>query len=120
MAIPHVIKEASKIIGYFSYTKSNLVYCDADACIIAGSDALMKSYLAEIPNGTQPDIIKKTRFSEIIQGMIQGGAYAFDEESYSRFSALIKINKIVGLPTQDIFLQYSKVAKHFIRVSLGG
>ncbi len=118
--IPGALKEASRIIGYFSYTKSGLVYCDADACIIAGSEMLMKSYLAELPNSTEPDIIRKTRFSEIIQGMSQGGVYAFDEESYNRFCALLKINGIKELSTQKLSLKYLKDAKHFLRVSLAG
>jgi hypothetical protein len=33
---------------------------------------------------------QKTRFGEIVQGLIAGGAYGFDQESYSRFLALAR------------------------------
>ena len=32
--------------------------------------------------------IKKARFGEIVRGLMMGGAYAFDELSYSRFYPL--------------------------------
>ena len=83
--IPTSIKKASKVIGCFSYSSNNTVFCDGDACIIAGSEKSMKAYLQGVPNDGSRDIIKKTRFGEIIEGLRQRGAYAFDEEAYTRF-----------------------------------
>ena len=61
MNIPKYIKEPSKVIGYFAYTKSHHAYCDGDACIIAGSDLLMKDYLQKGPDEVEQYTIKKTR-----------------------------------------------------------
>lgn len=79
------IKEASKVVGYFSYSSNNNVFCDGDACVIAGSEKAMEAYLQEAPSDGSRDIIKKTRFGEIIEGLRKGGAYAFDKETYTRF-----------------------------------
>jgi hypothetical protein len=57
--IPTAIKEASKVIGYFSHT-SSAVFCEGNACIIAGSEELMKTYLQKMRSGTERDVIKKT------------------------------------------------------------
>jgi hypothetical protein len=118
MAIPINIKEASKVVGYFSYTNSGVVFCDGDACVIAGSEELMKSYLLKIPTGDSRDIIKKTRFGEIINGMKQGGAYAFDKESYDKFLFLAKLNEIDGLPSNSGFLDKPEEELNFIRIQL--
>ncbi len=120
MAIPNHVKEASKVVGCFSYTNSGVVFCDGDACVIAGSEELMKSYLLKIPTGDSKDIIKKTRFGEIINGMKQGGAYAFDKESYDRFLSFAKLNEIDGLPSNDGFLDKSEIKLSFIRIQLTG
>jgi hypothetical protein len=47
-AIPTNIKEASRVVSYFSYTNFGVVFCDGDASIIAGSGELVKSYLLKI------------------------------------------------------------------------
>lgn len=77
--IPKHLKKGSKVIGYFSYTNAGHVCCDGDACVIAGSLEAMEGYVEELPsNNNEKNMIKKTRFSEIIEGLKQGGAYAFD------------------------------------------
>ena len=59
------------------------MFCDGDACIIAGSEELMKAYLEELSTpSVNKDITRKTRFGEIIDGIAQDGIYAFDSESY--------------------------------------
>ncbi len=77
-----------KVIGYFAYHPGGEVICDGDSCIIAGSEEKMKSYIEDFgknTKNTKKPTIKKTRFGEIKRGMELGGAYSFDEESYSRF-----------------------------------
>ena len=121
MAISAHIKEASRVVGYFAYTNPGEAFCDGDACIIAGSEELMKSYLRKIPDrGSVRWIIKKTRFGEIINGMRQGGAYAFDKKSYDKFLYFAKLNEIDGLPGIDWFLDKTEMELNFIRIQLTG
>jgi hypothetical protein len=81
----------------------------------------MKSYLHKLlDNGDNRDVIKKTRFGEIINGMKQGGAYAFDQEAYNNFLSFAKLNKIEGLPDNNGFLDKSEVGLNFIRIQLIG
>jgi hypothetical protein len=84
------INDDSKIIGYFARLP-NTVFCDGDACIIAGSETALKNYLSEmIPKDDSKYILKKTRFGEIMRGLNHGGAYAFDDIAYNRFYPLAK------------------------------
>jgi len=88
------------IIGYFAATKSGDVVCDGPACIIAGSYKTMKGYLATSRNKPPGKVkITKTRFEEIRSGMRMGGAYSFDEESYSRFLPLARQD---GMDCEDV------------------
>lgn len=100
--LPKQVKEGAKVIGYFAYTSDRQVICDGDACIISGSVERMKFYLDKMSQvfGSS-DVIKKTRFSEIIDGMRLGGAYAFDEASYAQFVTHAKKNNIAGLPEKE-------------------
>lgn len=115
--IPKTIKDSHKVIGYFSYTDESHVFCDGDACIIAGSEDIMKSYLQRMPNGSGRDIIKKTRFGEIIEGLRRGGAYAFDEEAYAIFSHHANNNGIDCALGKDLFTD-SEHSMHFIRLQI--
>jgi hypothetical protein len=81
----------TKVIGYFAYASPAEVVCSDEACIITGSERAMQDHIAEIdPDGRKKNTIKKTRFGEILKGLQLGAAYAFDEESYSRFYPLAK------------------------------
>ena len=116
--------QLDKVIGYFSYTNPGKVICDGDACVIAGSEDLMKIYISrKSGGGGNKDIIKKTRFGEIINGMNKGGAYAFDEEAFARFLPIAKLNKLRGLPEDGSVPQGQEQPKdgiHFIRIQLAG
>lgn len=121
MEIPANIKEASRVVGYFSYTNLGEVFCDGDACVIAGSEELMKFYLYKVSDSESTGwIIKKTRFGEIINGIKHNAAYAFDKESYDRFLFLAKLNKIEGLPSNNGFLDKPGEELNFIRIQLIG
>lgn len=108
----------AKRVGYFAY-RGGEVICDGDACIIAGSIERMKFYLDKMSEVFGSDeVIKKTRFGEIIEGMRLGGAYAFDEEAYRAFISYAKKNGMVGLPeTAEVFLDVSE-EMHFIRIQI--
>ena len=115
--------QSGKVIGYFSYTNSGEVTCDGDACVIAGSEELMKNYLSRKSSSGSKDIIKKTRFGEIINGMNNGGAYAFDEGAFARFLSVAKLNKIPGLPDDGSVPPGQEQPKdeiYFIRIQLTG
>lgn len=106
-----------KIIGYFAYFGVE-VFCDHGACVIAGTAELLASYI-KLSNleSAKEDIIKKTRFGEIIRGFERGGAYAFDKEAYSRFLPLMKQRGVTTLPElKDCFLKPSPDGFDLIRV----
>ena len=109
-----------KVIGYFSYNISGNVFCDGDACVIAGSEASMKSYMkAMLPKISKKDKIKKTTFGEIATGLKKGAAYAIDKEAYERFLPLAKLNKINDLPeAEEFFSEQSETGIHFIRIQI--
>ncbi|MBI4770552.1 MAG: hypothetical protein HY784_09130, partial [Chloroflexi bacterium] len=95
-------KPPHSLIGYLAafsrYTCPGVLrdelLCDGDACIIAGSEARLKDYLAAnyaaLPGRYG---IQKVRFPEghrdrcddLLRGLRAGGAYAFDEAAYNRF-----------------------------------
>jgi len=97
-------KNAHRIVGYFSYTTSGMALCEGEACVIAESDKLMQFYLkkSQSINDGEKNIIKKTRFDEIMNGLNKGALYAFDEGSYQRFSNLARMNGMNFLDTEDM------------------
>jgi hypothetical protein len=81
----------AKVIGYYAYASQTEVVCDGDACVVAGSDADLRTYISEL--GVADGIshtLKKTRFREIMRGVNLGAAYAFDEVAYNRFYPLAR------------------------------
>jgi hypothetical protein len=40
--------DETKVVGYFAYASSSDVFCDGDACVIAGSDADLNRYLSSL------------------------------------------------------------------------
>ena len=108
-----------KIIGWFSYCNTGTVFCDEDACIIAGSRGLMETYINNMNNDVSNNlnrVIKKTRFEEIFQGLKAGAAYAFDKESYSRFLPIMKVKNIVKLPELEALKETLSNENSFIRI----
>lgn len=115
---------AGKIMGYYSYSATTRhVFCDGDACIIAGTTQLMHSYLHMMLSNhkEEQDIVKKTSFGEIINGLEKGGAYAFDSEAYARFFSFAEKYGLADLPEPSrFFLEPSPTGLHFIRIQLNG
>ena len=105
----------TKIIGYFAYATPTEVFCDGDACIIAGSEIDMKRYLQALTDDEgEKYTVKKTRFGEVMRGMRLGAAYAFDEAAYNRFYPLAKGDGL-DLRAED-FSGPSPTGRHFVRV----
>jgi hypothetical protein len=106
----------AKVIGYFAYSSRGEVLCDGDACIVAGSDIDLKTYISEMVVGKGNDyMMKKTRFGEIMRGIDLGAAYAFDETAYNRFYLLANRER-AELDLED----FSPIGKgtDFIRVAI--
>ena len=62
--------------------------------------------------------IRKTRFGEIVQGMMAGGAYGFDEEAYLRF---LPLARSLGMPVADAdFESARREGERFFTVRLLG
>ena len=103
----------SKVIGHFAFSSPMGVICDGDACVISGSIEAMHNYIeSTLTDSSKGVMIKKTRFSEIIQGMEKGAAYAFDEQSYNRFYPLA--NKTgFNLKKEDFTIQ-TETRFHFV------
>ncbi len=107
----------SKVIGYFACASSSEVFCDGDACIIAGSDSDLKRYLSALAaDEGSTYTLKKTRFSEVIRGIGLGAAYAFDETAYNRFYPLAN-GEGLNFGPED-FSGPSPTGRHFVRVQV--
>ena len=113
--VPICAKTESKVIGYFAYNNFGEIFCSEDACIVAGSEELMREYFGNEKRSVD-EVIRKIRFGEIMDNMREGVEYAFDRESYGRFSPLAKAS---GL-SDDGFLQEPKKGMNFIMVKLAG
>ena len=108
----------TKVVGYFAYrSRAEVVCTDVDACVIAGSERAMRDFVLEVdPAAADSHTIKKTRFGEILRGLQLGGAYAFDEESYSRFFPLARDAEI---PVSEAdFAEQSKIGNRFFTVRI--
>lgn len=113
---------AHKVIGYFLYSTRGNVLCDGDACIIADTEERINFYKMNMKLSDKTlDIVRKTRFGEIIAGLEAGGAYALDREAYVRFFPLAKQYGLDELPEPDnFFSQEPASGMHFIRIQVAG
>jgi hypothetical protein len=108
----------AKVIGYFAYTSPTDVVCDGDACVIAGSDVDLRTYISELgAAGGTNHTLKKTRFGEIMRGMSLGASYAFDEAAYNRFYPLAQREGLDFGP-EDFSATGPGKGVHLVRVQL--
>jgi hypothetical protein len=111
---------SNTVIGFFAYrSRAEVVCVNVDACLIAGSEEAMRTYLDELGgSGSTRPTIRKTRFGEIIQGMRLGASYAFDEAAYARFYPLARD---IGLPVSVADFSRAKAAgDRFFTVQIAG
>jgi hypothetical protein len=67
--------------------------------VIAGSHKALTRYISKLIGDNPVNYsIKKTRYSEILQGMRMGGVYAFDNKAYNKFLPLAKAD---GMPLAE-------------------
>jgi hypothetical protein len=109
--LPYVdIKKGFKVIGYIACDNLERICGVEEECIVAGSEESMRGYLRKLGN---PDIakiiIKKIRFSEIMENLLYGVTYSFDRESYSRFLPIAEMNEVKNLPPIEKFLEGSSL-----------
>lgn len=111
-------EDKTRVVGYFAFSPPMNAVCDGDACVIAGSEEAMKEYLATLGSSANAATrIRKTRFGEILEGLVRGGAYAFDEDSYNRFYPLAsKVGLNVG---PEDFSAPGPTGMHFVRIAIG-
>lgn len=115
---------AHKVVGYFSHSPIGGVFCDGDACIIAGTESLMYSYIEAMlicddKTKKEKSLVRKTKFGEVLAGLAQGGSYAFDKESYLKFFSFVKKYELNNFPEPEGFLsKQSPAGLHFIRIQL--
>jgi len=113
-------KNDTKVIGVFAYRARTEVVCtDVDACVIAGSEEAMRRHFEEVHSRSADELtIRKTRFGEIVQGLLAGGAYAFDQEAYTRFFPLARD---LGIPVaQADFPSEPDPERRFFTVRIEG
>lgn len=119
MAILTCIGTHFKVIGYIAEDDLGMTCCAEEACIVAGSEEQMRKYLHRMTyNGIGRGIIRKIRFSSIMDGMKKGTEYAFDKEAYDRFLPLAEANKVENLPSGDKFLEEPANGLDFLTVRL--
>ena len=107
-------KEKDAVIGYFAIYPPQDVLCDGDACVIAGSQSALNRYIKSLSNSGVEYQKRKTRFSEILDGLFRGGAYAFDQESYKVFYPLANKH---GYHLKDEIFTATETGRHFVIVN---
>jgi len=105
----------NKIIGYFAVHSSQQVLCDGDACVIAGGQSALNRYIKSSHFSCSEYDIRKTRLGEVLEGLLLGGAYAFDQASYDIFSRAA--NK-QGFDFKNQQLPMTEDGNHFIVVRI--
>ena len=79
----------AKVIGYYARRQDIHLFCNGPACIIANSESALKQAIrATNPEDVKRYTIRKTRFVEILRGLLDGAPYAFDQGAYQRFYPL--------------------------------
>ncbi|MCP3892690.1 MAG: hypothetical protein GY702_28015 [Desulfobulbaceae bacterium] len=108
-----MVKGKDAVIGYFAIHPPQDVLCDGDACIIAGSQSALNRYINSLSYSGVEFQKRKTRFSEIQDGLFRGGAYAFDKESYKAFYPLANKH---GYHLEHEEFPETETGRHFVIV----
>ena len=98
--------KATRVLGYIAVVPGGInVLCDGDSCVITGSEKAMRHYISVALVGPAAGYrITKARYGHVLEAMQMGGAYSFDEESFSRFVPLAGEDGIdvVDFTPQDV------------------
>ena len=94
--------DVTRVVGVYAYYRPGKVFLYENACIVAGSDDLIRQYMGSLANKPARGMkICKLRFGEIYNGLQSGAVYAFDRQSYARFYSLARrarIDDLQGFP----------------------
>ena len=78
-----------KVIGYYARLRGTHLFCNDPACIITSSERALKDAIrAARPEDAKSCTIRKTRFVDILRGLLAGAPYALDRDAYQRFYPL--------------------------------
>ena len=109
-------KDDTRVVGVYAYATAGQVFRHQDACVVAGSEALMRGYIATFSTELSASlVVSKIRFGDIEQGLNDGAGYAFDRESYARFYSLARR---AGFDDLDGFSAGSDDQFHFIKIKM--
>ena len=79
----------TKVIGYYARLRGTHLFCNNRACIITNSESTLKDAIrATNPEDIKQYTIRKTRFVDILRGLLAGAHYALDQGAYQRFYPL--------------------------------
>jgi len=92
---PPVETREDPIVGWFA-SEGLGALCDGDACVIAGSRSVLDKMIARTE--TRPWRIRTTTYNEILWGLRQGAAYAFDQKAYE---VVLPLAQQDGLPLEE-------------------
>ena len=105
----------TRVIGVYTYSEPGRVLLYEDACVVAGSEQLIKRYIALLSGDVMNMVISKIRFGAIYDGLNSGAVYAFDQVSYRRFYPLARQ---AGIDDLRSFPQPESGAFNFMKVEL--
>jgi hypothetical protein len=107
------VEPADILVGYVCRF-GNVVVCDGDACVVAGTYEAMVAILKHNGYSLEDHIIEPAQSLHILKAMQLGGAYAMDEQAYNRF--LPEAQK-AGLPlVEEDFSDPGPIGIHLVRI----
>ena len=94
----------TKVIGYYARLQDTRLFCNGPACIIASSESALKNAIrAARPEDVKSCTIRKTRFADILEGLVTGASYALDQNAYQRFYPLARNEGFEALTAPEEF-----------------
>ena len=94
----------TKVIGYYARRQGIHLFCNGPACIITNSESALKEAIrATNPENIKHYTIRKTRFVDILKGLLAGAPYALDQGAYQRFYPLAYQEGLEALTAPEEF-----------------
>lgn len=107
------VEPADIVVGYVCRF-GNVMVCDGDACVVAGTYEAMVAIVKHNGYSLEDHVIEPAKSLHILQAMNMGGAYAMDEQAYNCF--LPEAQK-AGLPlVEEDFSDPGPTGIHLVRI----